>query len=78
MTDRERERGDMRTWRYKSHFGMYKWEEISVTDAEDHSLLSDCQPHLSTFTSPPSTTDGKGASEGSEYANDVPHVDTMS
>lgn len=31
--------------------------ESPVTDAEDNSLLSGCQPHLSTFTSPPSTAE---------------------
>ncbi|CAB1436981.1 unnamed protein product [Pleuronectes platessa] len=34
-------------------------DERPVTDAEDQGLLSGCQPHLSTFTSPPSTAEGE-------------------
>lgn len=56
-------------------------EENPETDTQDDSLLSGCQPHLSTFTSPPSTPESKTASErngdrGIEYSN-VPHVDSM-
>lgn len=43
---------------------------------KDDSLLSGCHLHLSTFTSPPSTTEGARSGErGAAYAN-VRHVDT--
>lgn len=55
-------------------------ERSPVTETEDDSLLSGCQPHLSTFTSPPSTQSERASERdgGGEaaYAN-VPHVDTV-
>lgn len=48
----------------------------------DNSLLSGCQPHLSTFTSPPSTTEKERATErdgeGENRHVNVASVDTVS